>query len=1003
MNDSLYDEFGNFLGEVSSEEETLDHEDGHAPQDPSIPADEEGLTEEDMMEKANIEEEFETSMAIAEHYPTAQEVYGPNVETLVGDADTQPLEQPLVAPVLEKKFDSVFKEPLEVEFEWQFVQELAKTSPDSIRNVVLVGNLHHGKTLLSDIFIQRTHPDGRWDVEKTGRGFLDYRADERSRLLSVKSVPFTSCLPDPTGKSWVLNLLDTPGHPNFIDEAVVAITGSDVAAIVVDCLCGIEKNTVKLIKEAATQGLDLVLVINCIDRLILELKLPPQDAYHKIRHTIEQVNIVIRELSEQLGKSIATFKPQSGNVLFAAGKFSFIFSLSSISRRYSSAYARLNASAMDPKRGVRVLPDLDHVELSNRLWGDIYFNRRTNRFQKDSLDSESGERLPRSFVDFVLDPIWKIFATCTGEEQPTVESVLGELDIKLPKETYRMNTRDLLHEACKAFFHDSVESFVEAVVGCGSSPLSLSATKIRTQYSGILPAVSDLNKDLMSLNREGFLMAHIFKNYHRSDCKQFDCLARVYSGTLKKGCMVRVLGPKYSPGNPEDSVVRQVTDLWLFQGRYRVPIDEAYPGQLVLVGGVDDTVLKGATLVGVEGPGGAPAPDVEIFRAPSVGGIAGCVKVSCEPLKPSELPKMIRGLRCLMRSYVLLYTRVEDSGEHALLGSGELMIDCALHDLRKLYGDLEIKVADPVVALQETVIEESAAMAYAVSANGKNKLTCVASPLEEDLVKAIDGRQLDRALLLDPTERAAMLEKQFGYNELDAKSVWSFGPNQSNSTGLNGDGTCALVDESLPDALSPQLKAEVRDYLIQGFHWITREGPLLEEPIRQTKFRLIDFDLADEGLHRGGGQLVPAARKAFYNAFLLATPRIMEPILFAEIVCSANAVQACFDVLARRRGYVVKDQPKAGTPLFEVHAYIPSMDAFGFETDIRTHTSGQAMVLQFFDHWSVVPGDPLDRSILLRPLEPSPAPHLAREFTLKTRRRKGLTEDVQLSGVTWDG
>lgn len=45
----------------------------------------------------------------------------------------------------------------------------------------------------------------------------------------------------------------------------------------------------------------------------------------------------------------------------------------------------------------------------------------------------------------------------------------------------------------------------------------------------------------------------------------------------------------------------------------------------------------------------------------------------------------------------------------------------------------------------------------------------------------------------------------------------------------------------------------------------------------------------------------------------------------------------------------------------------------------------------------LVPGDPLDRSIEIRPLEPQPAPHLAREFVLKTRRRKGLSEDVAVS------
>ena len=54
------------------------------------------------------------------------------------------------------------------------------------------------------------------------------------------------------------------------------------------------------------------------------------------------------------------------------------------------------------------------------------------------------------------------------------------------------------------------------------------------------------------------------------------------------------------------------------------------------------------------------------------------------------------------------------------------------------------------------------------------------------------------------------------------------------------------------------------------------------------------------------------------------------------------------------------------------------------------------MVYSVFDHWAVIPGDPLDRSILLHPLEPSPQQHLARELLLKTRRRKGLSEDVTL-------
>lgn len=97
------------------------------------------------------------------------------------------------------------------------------------------------------------------------------------------------------------------------------------------------------------------------------------------------------------------------------------------------------------------------------------------------------------------------------------------------------------------------------------------------------------------------------------------------------------------------------------------------------------------------------------------------------------------------------------------------------------------------------------------------------------------------------------------------------------------------------------------------------------------------------------------------------------------------------------RGHVTQDIPKPGSPLYTVKAYLPVIDSFGFETDLRTHTQGQAFCQQSFDHWQIVPGDPLDKSVSLKPLEPSPAQFLARDFMIKTRRRKGLSEDVNIN------
>ena len=52
---------------------------------------------------------------------------------------------------------------------------------------------------------------------------------------------------------------------------------------------------------------------------------------------------------------------------------------------------------------------------------------------------------------------------------------------------------------------------------------------------------------------------------------------------------------------------------------------------------------------------------------------------------------MLDGLRKINKSYPLITTKVEESGEHVVLGTGELYMDCVLHDLRRLYADMEIK------------------------------------------------------------------------------------------------------------------------------------------------------------------------------------------------------------------------------------------------------------------------------------------------------------------------
>lgn len=159
------------------------------------------------------------------------------------------------------------------------------------------------------------------------------------------------------------------------------------------------------------------------------------------------------------------------------------------------------------------------------------------------------------------------------------------------------------------------------------------------------------------------------------------------------------------------------------------------------------------------------------------------IKVACEPLNPSELPKMLEGLRRISKSYPLCKTKVEESGEHIVIGTGELYMDSIFHDLREFYGEIELKVSEPFVSFAETVIESSSVKCIAETPNKKNQLSTIAEPLDKGLADYIDRGLFD----LLPN----LLVKDFGWDELTAQSIWAFGPNKR--------GTNMLIDYTLEE------------------------------------------------------------------------------------------------------------------------------------------------------------------------------------------------------------
>lgn len=154
--------------------------------------------------------------------------------------------------------------------------------------------------------------------------------------MSIRSSPVSLVLPDLKGKSYAVNIVDTPGHVDFSDEASAALRQADGAVLCVDVVEGVMIHTERLIRHLVAEQIPITVCITKIDRLALELKLPPVHAYFKLKHTIEEINQLISNFSG--GRTDLRVSPELGNVCFSCATFGASFTLQSIAQTYSDEF-----------------------------------------------------------------------------------------------------------------------------------------------------------------------------------------------------------------------------------------------------------------------------------------------------------------------------------------------------------------------------------------------------------------------------------------------------------------------------------------------------------------------------------------------------------------------------------------------------------------------------------------------------------------------------------------
>merc|ERR1712203_145793 len=174
---------------------------------------------------------------------------------------------------------------------------------------------------------------------------------------------------------------------------------------------------------------------------------------------------------------------------------------------------------------------------------------------------------------------------------------------------------------------------------------------------------------------------------------------------------------------------------------------------------------------------------------------------------------------------------------------------------------------------------------------------------------------------------------------------------------------------------------EIKDSVVAGWQWVSREGPLCDETIRDVRIDMHDVVLHADAIHRGGGQIIPTSRRVFLASMMTAQPRLMEPVFMVEIQCPENAMGGVYSSINRKRGTVVEEINRPGTPLYNIKAYLPVSESFGFTSFLRQNTGGQAFPQMVFHHWDVMNGDPFSDEKTM-------------EIVLTARKRKGLKETI---------
>ncbi|CAG9462272.1 unnamed protein product [Pedinophyceae sp. YPF-701] len=625
---------------------------------------------------------------------------------------------------------------------------------ERVRNICILAHVDHGKTTLTDHLVAS---NGLIHDSMAGQlRYLDSRDDEQARGITMKSscitlhyrhtarqAPEEAASAQEAAKEYLVNVIDVPGHVDFCSEISTAVRLSDGALIVVDAVEGVCVQTHAVLRQAFEECLQPCLVVNKVDRLALELYLSPEEAYERIRSIIGECNRIhsllhsetylqqTDDAAEAAGDDEEyngeapqvddddvedVFCPAKGNVVFASAFDGWAFQVEHFVGMWTK---KLKCSAADVR---------------SAIWGDWAFQAKTKQFVPFDSDKKTQgggvtTKLKPVFAQFVLEPLWTVYAACrdsSGDHGPKLAKLSAALGITVaPQALQHPDPRNALRSFLRAWLplakavlstaveHVPAPSAAAAhripklVPGVGSGMTASGNTQAAepTELAPVRQALltADASEDapvVAFVAKMIAVPASLLPGGLSTSANQMAFLAftRIFSGVLRDQSDIFVLSPVHDPAAESSFRCTRATidGVFIMMGPALERTNCASAGSVVALGGLSLEILKSATI--------ASTPRCWPFRGMSYQ-TSALVRVAVEPVVPSDMPRLVEGLRLLVRADPFVEVYMMDSGENVVGAAGEVHLQTCMDDLVKRFAGVRVHVSPPLVSFRESLAD----------------------------------------------------------------------------------------------------------------------------------------------------------------------------------------------------------------------------------------------------------------------------------------------------------